>query len=82
MFLNRVATAFFRGTATGGGTTPENNQRLKVASLCQEWKTDPIKGGDEPFLDAAIVGWNRKFCPLYLYMRTFDLTPNLFFFCS
>lgn len=56
----RVATAFFRGTATGGGTTPENNQRLKVAALCHEWKDDPVKGGVEPYVDAAIVGWNRK----------------------
>lgn len=57
---NRVATAFFRGTATGGGTTPENNQRLKVASLCHEWKDDPVRGGAEPYLDAAIVGWNLR----------------------
>lgn len=56
----RVATAFFRGTATGGGTTVHNNQRLKVASMSHEWKNDPIKGGTEPYLDAAIVGWNRK----------------------
>ena len=57
---NRVATAFFRGTATGGGTTVDNNQRLKVASLCHEWKDDPVKGGTEPYLDAAIVGWNLR----------------------
>ena len=53
---NRVATAFFRGTATGGGTTIDNNQRLKVAYLCNKWKDDPVKGGDEPYLDAQIVG--------------------------
>jgi hypothetical protein len=52
----RVATAFFRGTATGGGTTIENNQRLKVAWLGDQWKDDPEKGGVEPYLDAAIVG--------------------------
>ena len=57
---NRVATAFFRGTATGGGTTADNNQRLKVALLSHEWKDDPEKGGEEPFLDAAIVGWNMR----------------------
>ncbi|KAG7374025.1 glycosyl transferase family 90 protein [Nitzschia inconspicua] len=56
----RVATAFFRGTATGGGTTIENNQRLKVAHLSHIWKDDPEKGGDEPFLNAAIVGWNLR----------------------
>lgn len=56
----RVATAFFRGTATGGGTTVETNQRIKVASLAHEWKEDEEKGGNEPFLDAAIVGWNLR----------------------
>ena len=57
---NRVATAFFRGTATGGGTTHENNQRLKTAYYSHIWKDDPVKGGEEPFLDAAIVGWNLR----------------------
>jgi hypothetical protein len=56
----RVATAFFRGTATGGGTSIDNNQRLKTAYLSHEWKDDPVKGGDEPYLDAAIVGWNMR----------------------
>ena len=56
----RVATAFFRGTATGGGTTIDNNQRLKVAHLSHIWKDDPEKGGEEPFLNAAIVGWNLR----------------------
>jgi hypothetical protein len=56
----RVATAFFRGTATGGGTTIDNNQRLKVAYLSHEWKDDEVKGGKEPYLDAAIVGWNLR----------------------
>jgi hypothetical protein len=56
----RVATAFFRGTATGGGTTIDNNQRLKVAHLSHVWKDDPVKGGSEPYLDAAIVGWNLR----------------------
>jgi len=57
---DRVATAFFRGTATGGGTTVDNNQRLKVAQLCHDWKDDEEKGGEEPFLDAQIVGWNLR----------------------
>lgn len=57
----RIPTAFFRGTATGGGTKSDNNQRLKVAELSHQWKDDPVKGGDNPYLDAAIVGWNRKF---------------------
>ena len=46
---NRVATAFFRGTATGGGTSADNNQRLKVAQLSHQWKNDLEKGGKEPF---------------------------------
>ena len=57
---NRVATAFFRGTATGGGTISDNNQRLKVTEYCHKWKDDPVKGGEEPFLDAQIVGWNLR----------------------
>lgn len=56
----RVATAFFRGTATGGGTTIHTNQRIKCAYLCNKWKDDPEKGGEEPFLDAQIVGWNLR----------------------
>ena len=44
----------------GGGTTIYNNQRLMVAHLSNEWKNDPEKGGNEPFLDAAIVGWNLR----------------------
>jgi hypothetical protein len=57
---SRVPTAFFRGTATGGGTTIHNNQRLMVAHLAHSWKDDPEKGGEIPFLDAAIVGWNMR----------------------
>lgn len=48
------------GTATGGGTTIHTNQRLMVAHLGNLWKTDPEKGGDVPFVDAAIVGWNMR----------------------
>jgi hypothetical protein len=57
---NRVATAFFRGTATGGGTSIDTNQRLMAAHLSHKWTNDPEKGGDEPYLDAAIVGWNLR----------------------
>jgi hypothetical protein len=31
-----------------------------VAHLGNLWKTDPEKGGDVPFVDAAIVGWNMR----------------------
>jgi len=64
---DRVPTAFFRGTATGGGTTIDNNQRLMVAHLSHAWKNDAEKGEQDangnpqpPFLDAAIVGWNLR----------------------
>lgn len=33
----KAPTAFFRGTATGGGTTIETNQRLKIAHLSHVW---------------------------------------------
>lgn len=57
---NRVRTAFFRGTATGGGVSIETNQRIKCSYLSHIWKNDPVKGGDEPYLDSAIVGWNKR----------------------
>jgi hypothetical protein len=52
---DKVETAFFRGSATGGGTTMENNQRLKLAYLSHEWKDDSVKGGLHPYLDAALT---------------------------
>jgi hypothetical protein len=38
----KVNTAFFRGTATGGGTKIENNQRLKLANLHHVWYVQKI----------------------------------------
>ena len=79
---NRVATAFFRGTATGGGTTIENNQRLKVAHYSHIWANDPEKGGEEPYLDAAIVGWNLRDKKIanepmtFLRSKNFDFTAG------
>jgi hypothetical protein len=78
----RVATAFFRGTATGGGTTIDNNQRLMVAHLSHVWKDDPVRGGDEPYLDAAIVGWNLRDKKIaespmtFLRSKKFDFTAG------
>ncbi len=43
----------FRGSATGSGTTPQNNQRLRLAEM------------EIPCLDAKITSWNKrpkKFC--------------------
>lgn len=77
----RVETAFFRGTATGGGTTIENNQRLMVAHLSHVWKDDPEKGGEEPFLNAAIVGWNLRDKKIADRPMTF-LNPNDFAFTA
>ena len=41
-------TAFFRGTATGGGVDVETNQRLALASLSFEWKDKASKKDDLP----------------------------------
>lgn len=50
-------TAFFRGTATGGGVTVETNQRLHLAQLSHLWQA---KGETVPKLDAKITGWNPR----------------------
>ncbi|OQS01999.1 hypothetical protein THRCLA_05599 [Thraustotheca clavata] len=60
---DKVNTAFFRGTATGGGTTIDTNQRLHLAHLSNLWKTEseylhlmePL-----PYLDAEITAWNLR----------------------
>jgi hypothetical protein len=60
---DKMPTAFFRGTATGGGTTVDTNQRLHLALLSYEWNKDQIKGSNSnqyPYLDAKITGWNRR----------------------
>ena len=66
----KVATAFFRGTATGGGVTTHTNQRLHVSMLSHEWnenksngknkKNSDDKGHDVPYLDAKITGMNKR----------------------
>ena len=72
---DKTDTAFFRGTATGGGVTVSDNQRLALASLCAEWKAaaqaktaatpreqaSRIAGLAMPaLLDAKLTGWNRR----------------------
>lgn len=42
---DKVPTAFFRGTATGGGTTVDTNQRLHAAQLSFDWAFDPVLSG-------------------------------------
>ena len=54
---NKKPTAFFRGTATGGGITIDTNQRLHLAYLSQLWEK---RDGDDPKLDAKITGWNPR----------------------
>ena len=48
----RMNRACFRGSCTGGGTTPETNQRLKLVLLAHSWR-----GG---LLDAELTGWNLR----------------------
>mmetsp|Transcript_9767 Transcript_9767/g.10855 ORF Transcript_9767/g.10855 Transcript_9767/m.10855 type:complete len:709 (+) Transcript_9767:45-2171(+) len=78
---DKVNTAFFRGTATGGGTTIDNNQRLKLAHLSHTWKK--TENDDIPTsLDAAIVGWNLRDKKIanspmtYLRPRDFEFTAG------
>lgn len=66
---SKKPTALFRGTATGGGTTEQTNQRVRAAALSHRWKSDNRFNGEStgghPFLDAAITGWNlrdKKIC--------------------
>ena len=37
LWEDKVPTAFFRGTATGGGVTTATNQRLHIAQVCKDW---------------------------------------------
>ncbi|CEG35702.1 Endoplasmic reticulum protein EP58, contains filamin rod domain and KDEL motif [Plasmopara halstedii] len=72
---NKVNTAFFRGSATGGGTTIDTNQRLHLAHLSTIWKKDPTMiwkaqsdSLDEnsvdqelvPLLNAEVTTWNLR----------------------
>lgn len=63
---DKTPTAFFRGTATGGGTTIETNQRLRLAHLSYLWSQDGFYNGREnedfsaPYLDAKLTGWNMR----------------------
>lgn len=55
---DKLPTAFFRGTATGGGTTAASNQRLALAQLCWDWSTSSAELSG--YLDAKITGWNQR----------------------
>lgn len=56
---NKVNVAFFRGTATGGGISIEENQRLRLCALSHEHNRYVGRGGTQ-LLDAAITGWNAR----------------------
>ena len=45
---DKLPTAVFRGNSTGGGVTPETNQRLHLALLSQQWEKDPNLNDDNP----------------------------------
>lgn len=53
---DKANTAFFRGNATGGGVTVDNNQRLHLAAVsAREWaQTKP------DLLDARVTGFNVR----------------------
>jgi hypothetical protein len=59
-------TAFFRGSATGGGTTVDTNQRLHLALLSHNWEHEAkanstsLGSGYVPLLDAKIARWNFR----------------------
>jgi hypothetical protein len=56
---DKINTAFFRGAATGGGVTVEDNQRLALAALCVKWKEQKGNNSDL-LLDAGITKWNVR----------------------
>ncbi|KAF4027700.1 Glycosyl transferase family 90 [Phytophthora infestans] len=66
---DKVNTAFFRGSATGGGTTIDTNQRLHLAHLSNTWKKDTMMNGEAerdgdqelvPLLNAEVTTWNLR----------------------
>ena len=61
----RIATAFFRGNATGSGVKPETNQRIRLAQLSHDWGEIPKYNAMNPidqtmFLDAGLTSWNPR----------------------
>ena len=54
---DKVATAVFRGNSTGGGVTPETNQRLHLSLLSQQWESDPDKNDNNPVRGLRAVRW-------------------------
>jgi len=83
-WAERRSTAIFRGNSTGPGTTPETNQRLALARLSAQWRTDDRYGEGNgvdgvAFLDAGVVGWNFRDRKLQGRPMTFIKTETLGF---
>ena len=62
----KYATAIWRGSSTGCGTTIKNNNRLKLANISNKWKSNNEfnqnnKIDNTPFLDAGITRFVKKF---------------------
>jgi hypothetical protein len=53
----KIAKAIFRGSATGCGTTPENNQRIRLAQLSKDLSKNPKT---KDLMDAGLVGKNLR----------------------
>jgi len=75
-WADKQATAVFRGNSTGGGVTPETNQRLHLSLLSQQWARSPKYGPGNPvdgvqFLDAGVVNWNIRDKKLHGQPMTF-----------
>lgn len=82
-WADKKETAFFRGSATGGGTTVDSNQRLHLAQLGYEWERDAkwANGGELPhgyisYLDAKITRWNFRDKKIVGQNMTFIKTKN------
>lgn len=63
----RRNTAFFRGSSTGCGTTPDNNTRLRIAHISNRWLT--LKTRQE-LIDVAISKLTSR-------IKAFDQIPNV-----
>lgn len=76
----KVNTAFFRGTATGGGVTTATNQRLHLAQTSHDWSgRKELNGsapGTVPFLDAKITGWNLRDKKIHSEKMTYLRPPD------
>lgn len=66
---DKKEVAFFRGNATGGGTTPETNQRLRLAKIGHDTRS--------PLLDVGVTGYNLRDKKLFGSPMTFAREDEL-----